>query len=68
MEDDEVQLELGELVPCPQYTEDPGVRCGLPSEVHQAVYTNSTDGELEIIAIRCVVGHTYCGPRMYLSY
>lgn len=62
------ELELGELVPCPQYTDDPGVRCNLPSEVQSRHYTNSTSGEVEVIAIRCILGHIYCGPREFLSF
>jgi hypothetical protein len=67
---DVTSLELGELVPCPHWqdADSPGERCGLPSEVLRSVYQGSTSGELEVIAIRCVLGHTYCGPREFLSF
>lgn len=60
-------LELGEVVACPQFSDKPGVRCDLPSEVLQTVYQDSTHGEVEVIAIRCVLGHVYCGPREFLT-
>jgi hypothetical protein len=51
-----------ELVDCPFYADSKDVRCGLPSEIVAQQTAQSTHGPVEIIAIRCVVGHFYTGP------
>jgi hypothetical protein len=63
-----MEEELGEIIPCPQYTDDPGVRCGLPAEVQSSHWQHSTDGDMEVIAIQCIERHIYCGPRKFLTF
>jgi hypothetical protein len=48
---------------CPEYLDKQGVaRCGLPAEVLDRYASESTDGPLESVRIRCPRGHWFNGP------
>jgi hypothetical protein len=51
-----------ELVSCPHYEDDPEQRCGLPSEVLGRSVMESTSGPVELIKIRCILGHYFNCP------
>jgi hypothetical protein len=61
--DDDIQL-----VDCPHYDDSPDNRCGLPSEVIMRGTWASTDGPVEAMLIKCVVGHWFNGPVEMLTY
>jgi hypothetical protein len=50
-----------ELLPCPTGG------CSLPAEVMHRTTTNSPGGDLDIIALVCILGHTYAGPESFVT-
>lgn len=57
------EVEELEMMPCPFYLGDKNDRCELPAEVQFRDYVDSTDGPVEIVAVRCVMNHFFTGPR-----
>ena len=56
------------LLDCPAYLdEDCRARCGLPAAVLCRAIAESTDGPVEIVKIKCPVGHHFHAPIEFLS-
>jgi hypothetical protein len=56
------------LLDCPAYLdEDALVRCGLPAAVLYRAIAESTGGPVEIVKIKCPVGHHFHAPIEFLS-
>ena len=59
---------MTELVACPHYEDDPDDRCGLPSEVLRRSVLESTNGPVDLVKIRCILGHWFnCPADMLLE-
>jgi hypothetical protein len=56
------------LLDCPAYLDEDGLaRCGLPAAVLYRAIAESTDGPVEILKIKCPVGHHFHAPIQFLS-
>jgi hypothetical protein len=56
------------LLDCPAYLDEGGLaRCGLPAAVLYRAIAESTDGPVEILKIKCLVGHHFHAPIQFLS-
>ena len=56
------------LLDCPAYLDEGGLaRCGLPAAVLSRVIAESTAGPVEIVKIKCPVGHHFNAPVEFLS-
>jgi hypothetical protein len=53
---------------CPAYLDKQGTAtCGLPAEIRYHYVTESTDGPLVSVMIRCPAGHWFNGPIEFLT-
>jgi hypothetical protein len=55
------------LARCGLPAEDCLARCGLPAAVLYRAIAESTDGPVEIVKIKCPVGHHFHAPIEFLS-
>ena len=56
------------LLDCPAYLDENGLaRCGLPAAVLCRAIAESTDGPVEIVKIKCPVGHHFHAPIELIS-
>jgi hypothetical protein len=56
-----------ELVHCPEITDTPASRCGLPAEVTVRAALDSSDGPIEHSGTRCPLGHVLFMPTSTLE-